>query len=150
MNEIINRSARERVAQRLMLLDGHATWELSDGELEEYLKQADQIIAMVAPISNHGSEAEALFRTLKDREYAAGLLDDFDIPAHIANIEIAAQWFCKARVETSRRVSKSSFEACAKLIESGAGMADLIDQDDLDQQAKYIRAIASNTAKDSK
>ncbi len=34
-----------------------------------------------------------------------------------------------------------AIEACAKLIESGAGMADLIDQEELDQQAKYIRAL---------
>ena len=34
-----------------------------------------------------------------------------------------------------------AIEACARLIESGAGMADLIDQEELDQQAKYIRAL---------
>lgn len=34
-----------------------------------------------------------------------------------------------------------AIEECAKLIESGAGMADLIDQEELDQQAKYIRAL---------
>jgi hypothetical protein len=37
---------------------------------------------------------------------------------------------------------EAAIEECAKLIESGAGMADLIDQDELDEQAKLIRALA--------
>lgn len=34
-----------------------------------------------------------------------------------------------------------AIEECASLIQSGAGMADLIDQELLDQQAEYIRAL---------
>ena len=36
-------------------------------------------------------------------------------------------------------------EECAQLIESGAGMADLIDQEKLDQQAAYIRALTTRS-----
>lgn len=36
-------------------------------------------------------------------------------------------------------------ERVAELIESGAGMADLIDQDDLDEQAKMIRALSDTS-----
>lgn len=66
----VSHEARERVAQRLMLIDGNATWELSDGELEEYLKQADQVIAMVAPANNQGSVREATLRMV------AGLFEE--------------------------------------------------------------------------
>lgn len=38
---------------------------------------------------------------------------------------------------------KAAIEECAQLIESGA---DLIDQDELDQQAKYIRALSTPSA----
>jgi hypothetical protein len=38
---------------------------------------------------------------------------------------------------------EAAIEECAKLIESGAGMADLINQEELDQQAKYIRDLAA-------
>lgn len=33
-------------------------------------------------------------------------------------------------------------EAAARLIEDGAGMADLVEQEFLDQQAKYIRSLS--------
>ncbi len=42
---------------------------------------------------------------------------------------------------------EATIEECAKLIESGSGMADLIDQEELDQQAKYIRALAQQEDK---
>ena len=51
--------------------------------------------------------------------------------------------------ETLRVVRESVIEECAKLIESGAGMADLIDQEDLDQQAKYIRALSQAPVTDA-
>ncbi len=47
-------------------------------------------------------------------------------------------------------VRTATIEECAKLIESGAGMADLIDQEELDQQAKYIRALAALPSGDVK
>lgn len=46
----------------------------------------------------------------------------------------------EAREKETTRLA--TIEECAQLIESGAGMADLIDQDELDQQAKYIRALS--------
>jgi len=94
--------------------------------------------------------------TAADREYASELLADltsYDLP----RLEIAARWFRKARVEHSlpgnhaqssqeareKEITRlATIEECAQLIESGAGMADLIDQYELDQQAEYIRALA--------
>jgi len=54
-------------------------------------------------------ETETRFHTDEDREYARGLLEDMDDEQSNAvdsRINIAAQWFCKARVETARRVAK--------------------------------------------
>jgi hypothetical protein len=45
----------------------------------------------------------------------------------------------EAREKETTRLA--TIEECARLIESGAGMAGLIDQDELDQQARYIRAL---------
>jgi hypothetical protein len=48
--------------------------------------------------------AKALHHTEVDREYAADLLGDLDIKAVGPQLEIATQWFCKARIETTLAV----------------------------------------------
>jgi hypothetical protein len=56
---------------------------------------------------------ETRFHTDKDREYAAGLLEDLDDEQSndfASRLNIVIQWFCKARVETVRRAARSSAE----------------------------------------
>jgi hypothetical protein len=50
-----------------------------------------------------------------------------------------------ADMNPAHNVREATIRECAELIKSGAGMADLIDQDELDQQAKYILDLLSPT-----
>jgi hypothetical protein len=79
-----------------------------------------------------------------DREYATDLLDDLADPdERLSKHELVSEWLRKVRYEATVRARKAAIEECAKFIESGAGMADLIDQDELDEQAKMLRKLAT-------
>lgn len=61
-------------------------------------------------------ETETRFHTDKDREYAVGLLEDLNEEPPETWSAIATQWFCKARVETARRVAKQHTQCSAEIV----------------------------------
>ena len=83
---------------------------------EQALAEAKTALAAQPPAAP--VDTETRFHTDKDREYAAGLLEDMDDEqsnAADSRINIVAQWFCKARVETARRVRRSSADRARAL-----------------------------------
>lgn len=82
----------------------------------------------------------------RTREAIARIIDPLAFQAILPASHYNALKKADAILALSGPTRGAVIEECARLIESGAGMADLINQDDLDQQAKYIRALASAPA----